>query len=474
MAIIRPITAPERSRELGYLGQSLTDLEAQTNQLRDELAALEASGQAHLGETLPEAWTGSWEPGADDWESTDDLLLDAAENETALVPPLAPSIVPPESPPAGPGSPDRSAGANDSAGGSGRVLLSVKTVESWLSDYDAAVARGDHVPGWWERVAVQLYRMVLPPSGEAYVREYADGTIEIILSPGPTSADLAAQGGAIAGPVGAASGARTAGAAAKAAAKEPAEEAAETAIEEATGLPVPVPGRPPGRAESKGSLPSDAPSSTTEPQAPPAQSLTPTETFSQDSAGAPVPPAQPMPPPVEPPARDRNRHPIASDNAPIAEDPRSRTPRETSERPPESAARQRDAESTRTNAEQEERPDPQRPPASPQASGTEPSNATFGERSLGAARHTFHQHLEDEIVSNSGLAKEFPTIESWEVVDVSQPQALINSDPELGPGSVRYYVRVRDTFDGTMYNVSINYDPETDQFGIAKLSSLQP
>ncbi len=49
-----------------------------------------------------------------------------------------------------------------------------------------------------------------------------------------------------------------------------------------------------------------------------------------------------------------------------------------------------------------------------------------------------------------------------------------NKDPTLGPNQVRYYATMENEVTGEVTNYSVNYDPDTGQFGIIKKSSIQP
>ena len=53
---------------------------------------------------------------------------------------------------------------------------------------------------------------------------------------------------------------------------------------------------------------------------------------------------------------------------------------------------------------------------------------------------------------------------------VGGPDSIANLDPELGPSQVRYYVNFSDEF-GSVTTYSLNYDPETGEFGTIKPSS---
>jgi hypothetical protein len=89
------------------------------------------------------------------------------------------------------------------------------------------------------------------------------------------------------------------------------------------------------------------------------------------------------------------------------------------------------------------------------------------------ASQSFRELVEKAIIENFRDQQGFDTVEAWEVVTISKPQAMSrdSQDPSLGPNQERYYVGIHDTFAGRDYTVSVNWDPDLERFGVIKLSS---
>ena len=66
---------------------------------------------------------------------------------------------------------------------------------------------------------------------------------------------------------------------------------------------------------------------------------------------------------------------------------------------------------------------------------------------------------------------EYSTSEAWTFEKIMSTKKMANPEPDLGPNQVRYQTRFRDEFTGDSYNISVNYDPDTCQFGVIKESS---
>jgi hypothetical protein len=54
---------------------------------------------------------------------------------------------------------------------------------------------------------------------------------------------------------------------------------------------------------------------------------------------------------------------------------------------------------------------------------------------------------------------------------ISRAHDVAKPDPNLGPNQVRYQAQFVDDASGEVYNISINYDPDTGLFGIIKEAS---
>lgn len=103
-------------------------------------------------------------------------------------------------------------------------------------------------------------------------------------------------------------------------------------------------------------------------------------------------------------------------------------------------------------------------------SGNAPKGA-FGNRSVGAAETPLARYFENEVIER--MNGQFPTSESWELISLTKPQAMSETDYLIGPNQKRYYARFYDHMDESYINISINYDPITGELGIIKKSSRQ-
>ncbi|MFI9815854.1 hypothetical protein [Saccharothrix variisporea] len=66
-------------------------------------------------------------------------------------------------------------------------------------------------------------------------------------------------------------------------------------------------------------------------------------------------------------------------------------------------------------------------------------------------------------------------METWERTGVDGPHEMSdNLDPQLGPDQKRYYVHFKEEFTGLDRHVSVNWDPDTGQYGTIKFSSEDP
>ncbi|WP_342373837.1 DUF6531 domain-containing protein [Myxococcus stipitatus] len=113
-------------------------------------------------------------------------------------------------------------------------------------------------------------------------------------------------------------------------------------------------------------------------------------------------------------------------------------------------------------------PGAQRGPGKLTTSG-ENANPSESDEAAEARRQRFEQ----AVIDNFQGRDEYETVDAWEVVGISKPQAMSSSNPDkaLGPGQRRYYVDVIDRFTEERFTFSVNYDSEVDQFGTIKPSS---
>ncbi|MET3426470.1 hypothetical protein BJ973_005682 [Actinoplanes tereljensis] len=66
-------------------------------------------------------------------------------------------------------------------------------------------------------------------------------------------------------------------------------------------------------------------------------------------------------------------------------------------------------------------------------------------------------------------------IESWDLVGVDGPHKMSsNKDPSIGANQQRYYLTYKEDFTGMTRQVSVNFDPDSGQFGVIKFSSNDP
>jgi hypothetical protein len=59
----------------------------------------------------------------------------------------------------------------------------------------------------------------------------------------------------------------------------------------------------------------------------------------------------------------------------------------------------------------------------------------------------------------------------WSLQKLSKQHKMANPDPSLGPNQVRYQAEFVDDATGEVYQVSVNFDPDTGLFGIIKMAS---
>jgi hypothetical protein len=84
------------------------------------------------------------------------------------------------------------------------------------------------------------------------------------------------------------------------------------------------------------------------------------------------------------------------------------------------------------------------------------------------ANLSFRQRLEQEVIDAMKDRRGYEYAETWELVDLSRPHHIANPDPNLGPGQVRYQATFADPINGDRINISVNYDPDAELFGIIK------
>jgi hypothetical protein len=83
--------------------------------------------------------------------------------------------------------------------------------------------------------------------------------------------------------------------------------------------------------------------------------------------------------------------------------------------------------------------------------------------------------IEAEVLADLDGRPNTDFMETWELTGVDGPQAMSsNQDPQLGPNQQRYYAHFKETMTGLDRHVSVNYDPDTGQFGTIKFSSEDP
>ena len=85
----------------------------------------------------------------------------------------------------------------------------------------------------------------------------------------------------------------------------------------------------------------------------------------------------------------------------------------------------------------------------------------------------FEASLERSVIEEMSERAGGETAEAWELQQVSGPHKIANPDPNLGPDQVRLQAQFWDTFNEETVDISVNYDPTTNQFGIIKFASGQ-
>ncbi len=81
----------------------------------------------------------------------------------------------------------------------------------------------------------------------------------------------------------------------------------------------------------------------------------------------------------------------------------------------------------------------------------------------------FRQRLADEVIIQMAL-QDYNT-EYWRLESLSRPHKMAHADPKLSIHQVRYQGRFVDDATGVVYDVSINYDALTGDFGTIKEAS---
>jgi len=88
---------------------------------------------------------------------------------------------------------------------------------------------------------------------------------------------------------------------------------------------------------------------------------------------------------------------------------------------------------------------------------------------------TFEGRVEKAVIDEMKDRPGGEYAETWELQNLDGPKAMSdNLDPQLGPDQVRYQATFKDGMTGKPVKISINYDPDTGQFGTIKLASGKP
>ncbi len=82
----------------------------------------------------------------------------------------------------------------------------------------------------------------------------------------------------------------------------------------------------------------------------------------------------------------------------------------------------------------------------------------------------FRKHVEEAVIEELASRWQDPSVESWELIDLIGPHQMTNLESTIGPNQVRYQARFQD-YNDNFYDISVNYDVETGNFGIIKPAS---
>jgi hypothetical protein len=79
--------------------------------------------------------------------------------------------------------------------------------------------------------------------------------------------------------------------------------------------------------------------------------------------------------------------------------------------------------------------------------------------------------IEREVIEEMQMRPGGETAEAWELESLEGPREMAEEDPTVGRGAVRCQARFWDDYNKKYVDISVNYHPGNNQFGIIKFAS---